>query len=52
MRDPGPYDRILGKVEQIMHAGGNPDAVPFEEMQVFPAYAGGVPLLCVMTIAS
>lgn len=33
MRDPGSYYRMLGKAEQIMHTGSNPDAVPFEEMQ-------------------
>lgn len=33
MRDPGSYYRMLSKAEQILHAGGNPDAVPFEEMQ-------------------
>jgi hypothetical protein len=33
MRDPGLYYRMLSKAEQILRAGGNPDAVPFEEMQ-------------------
>ncbi|MGH3833808.1 MAG: DUF6247 family protein [Pseudonocardiaceae bacterium] len=33
MRDPGSYYRMLGKAEQIMRIGGNPGAVPFEEMQ-------------------
>ncbi len=33
MRDPGSYYRMLGKAEQILHTGSNPDAVPFEEMQ-------------------
>jgi Family of unknown function (DUF6247) len=32
MRDPGLYYRMLSKAEQILRAGGNPDAVPFEEM--------------------
>jgi len=33
MREPGSYHRMLGKAEQIIRTGGNPDAVPFEEMQ-------------------
>jgi hypothetical protein len=33
MREPGSYYRMLGKAEQIIRAGGNTDAVPFEEMQ-------------------
>jgi hypothetical protein len=33
MRKPGSYYRMLGKAEQIMHAGSNADAVPVEEMQ-------------------
>ncbi|MBV9139816.1 MAG: hypothetical protein JO115_02640 [Pseudonocardiales bacterium] len=33
IRDPGSYYRLLAKAEQIMRTGGNPDAVPFEEMQ-------------------
>lgn len=33
MREPGSYSRMLGKAEQIMRTGDNPDAVPFEEMQ-------------------
>ncbi len=33
MRDPGSYYRMLAKAEQIMRSGGNPDAVPFDEMQ-------------------
>lgn len=33
MRDPGSYHRMLGKAEQIMRTGSNPDAVPFEDMQ-------------------
>ena len=33
MCDPGSYYRMLSKAEQILRAGGNPDAVPFEEMQ-------------------
>jgi hypothetical protein len=33
MRDPGSYYRMLGKAEQIMRTGRNPDAVPFEDMQ-------------------
>jgi Family of unknown function (DUF6247) len=33
MHDPGSYYRMLGKAEQILRAGGNQDAVPFEEMQ-------------------
>jgi hypothetical protein len=33
MRDPGSYHRMLSKAERILRAGGNPDAVPFEEMQ-------------------
>ena len=33
MRDPGLYYRMLSKAEQILRTGGNPDAVPFEEMQ-------------------
>lgn len=33
MREPGSYDRLLGKAEHILRAGGNPDAVPFDEMQ-------------------
>ncbi len=32
MRDPGSYYRMLGKAEQIMRTGTNPDAVPFEDM--------------------
>ncbi|MGH3856742.1 MAG: DUF6247 family protein [Pseudonocardiaceae bacterium] len=32
-RDPGSYYRMLSKAEQILRAGSNPDAVPFEEMQ-------------------
>jgi len=33
IRDPGLYYRMLSKAEQILRTGGNPDAVPFEEMQ-------------------
>ncbi len=33
MRDPGSYYRMLAKVEQIQRSGGNPDGVPFEQMQ-------------------
>jgi uncharacterized protein DUF6247 len=33
MRDPGSYYRMLGKAEQIIRTGRNPDAVPFEDMQ-------------------
>ena len=33
MRAPGSYYQMLAKAEQIMRTGGNPDAVPFEEMQ-------------------
>ncbi|MPZ00549.1 MAG: hypothetical protein GEU97_21735 [Actinophytocola sp.] len=32
-RDPGAYYRMLAKAEQITRAGGNSDAVPFEDMQ-------------------
>lgn len=32
-RDPGLYYRMLSKAEQILRTGGNPDAVPFEEMR-------------------
>jgi hypothetical protein len=31
-REPGSYYRMLGKAEQILRAGGNPEAVPFEDM--------------------
>lgn len=34
MRDPGAYYRMLAKAEQILRTGSNPDAVPYEEMQV------------------
>jgi hypothetical protein len=33
VRDPGSYYRMLAKAEQIMRAGGNPDGVPYEELQ-------------------
>ncbi|MGH3631120.1 MAG: DUF6247 family protein [Sciscionella sp.] len=33
MREPGSYYRMLARAEQVMRAGSNPDAVPFEEMQ-------------------
>lgn len=33
IRDPGSCYRMLSKAEQILRAGGNPDAVPFEEIQ-------------------
>lgn len=32
-RDPGAYYRMLAKAELITRTGGNPDAVPFEDMQ-------------------
>ncbi|MGH4008576.1 MAG: DUF6247 family protein [Pseudonocardiaceae bacterium] len=34
MRDPGSYNRMLAKADQIMRTGRNPDAVSFEDMQV------------------
>jgi uncharacterized protein DUF6247 len=33
MRDPGSYYRMLARVEQVQRSGGNPDGVPFEQMQ-------------------
>jgi hypothetical protein len=33
MRDPGSYQRILAKAEQITRTGNNSDAVPFESIQ-------------------
>jgi len=33
MCEPGSYRRMLAKAERILRAGGNPDAVPFEETQ-------------------
>jgi hypothetical protein len=33
MRDPGSYYRMLARAEQIQRSGGNPDGVPFEQMQ-------------------
>lgn len=32
MREPGAYYRLLARAEQIIHAGGNPDAASFEDM--------------------
>jgi hypothetical protein len=32
-RAPGSYYQMLAKAEQIMRTGGNPDGVPFEQMQ-------------------
>lgn len=32
-REAGAYYRMLAKAEQITRTGGNPDAVPFEDMQ-------------------
>lgn len=33
MREPGSYERMLAKAEQIRRTGHNPDATPFEDMQ-------------------
>jgi hypothetical protein len=33
MREPGAYYRMLAKAEQILHAGTNPDAVSYEDME-------------------
>jgi Family of unknown function (DUF6247) len=33
MREPGSYRRMLAKAERILRTGGNPDAVPSEQMQ-------------------
>lgn len=32
MREPGAYYRLLARAEEILRAGGNPDAASFEDM--------------------
>lgn len=41
IRDPGSYYRTLGRAEQILRTGQNPDAVPFEDMQALIAQRQG-----------
>ena len=41
MREPGSYYRMLGKAEQILRTGRNPDAVPSEDMQELIAQRQG-----------
>jgi hypothetical protein len=41
MRDPGSHYRMLGRAEQILRTGQNPDAVPFEDMQALIAQRQG-----------
>jgi len=37
MCDPGSYTRLMAKADQILSTGGNPDAVPAEEMRAIIA---------------